>query len=224
MDQGERAALARGAGDVAHLRIPVVAVLVDEPEPQPDRIGKVDSAHASRYRLAVVDAVGGKREGLPRKRLAAPAAVLLGIAAPRRRVFGVELGRHQPKGRRRQRSLERAARAIDEKDVVPFLDARRREPHLRQHAQHHGRRRAEPPRAPARDRPRHDDNRGDDQKPVAEQVVDGKPERRHHQHERGELQPGPRFRVRPGSTAGGACEGQCARLSWGEPFRSGLSH
>ena len=59
---------------------------------------------------------------------------------------------------------------------------------------------------------------------VAEQVVDGKPERRHHQHERGELQPGPRFRVRPGSTAGGACEGQCARLSWGEPYRSGLSH
>ena len=128
MDQCERVALARRARDVADLRIPVVAVLVDEPEAQPHRIGKIDPAHAPRQRRAVVDAVGRKGEGLARKRLAAPAALLLGVAASRRRILGVELRGHEPKGCGRQRGFERAARAVDQKDVVPFLDARRREP------------------------------------------------------------------------------------------------
>ena len=224
MDQRERAPFARRARDVADLRIPVVAVLVDEPEAQPYRIGKVDPAHAPRQRRAVVDAVGGKGEGLPGKRLAPPAALPRGVAASLRRIFGVELGGHEAKRRGRQRGLERAARAVDEKDVVPLLDARRREPCLCEHAQHHRRHRAEPPRAPARDDPRDDDNGGDDQKPVTKQIVDGEPERRHHQHERGKLEPGLIFGARRGSTAGGACGGQCSRLSWGEPYRSWLSH
>ena len=121
---------ARRARDVADLRIPVVAVLVDEPEAQPHRIGKIDPAHAPRQRRAVVDAVGGKGEGLPGKRLAAPAALPRGVAASRRRILGVELRGHETKRRGRQRGFERAARAVDEKDVVPLLDARRREPDL----------------------------------------------------------------------------------------------
>ncbi|HMB43851.1 MAG TPA: hypothetical protein VKM00_08260 [Luteimonas sp.] len=185
MDQCERVALARGARDVADLRIPVVAVLVDEPEAQPHRIGKIDAAHAPRQGRAVVDAVGRKGEGLARKRLAAPAALPRWVAASRRRILGVELGGHETKGCGRQRGFERAARAVDEKDVVPLLDAGRLKSDLCQHAQHDRCQRADPPRPPARDRPRHHDNGGDDQKPVAKQVVDGKTERRNHQRERG---------------------------------------
>jgi len=39
-------ALARIAFDVADLRIPVVAALVDEAEAQPNRIGKIDAGYA----------------------------------------------------------------------------------------------------------------------------------------------------------------------------------
>ena len=46
--------------EVADLRIPVVAPLVDEPEAKPYRVGEIDVAHAPRKGRAVQDPVGGK--------------------------------------------------------------------------------------------------------------------------------------------------------------------
>src|SRR5438067_1295034 len=50
------------------------------------------------------------------------------------------------------------------------------------------------------------DHRGDDEQRVAEEIVDGEPERRDHQDERGELEPRRALRWR-GSAIGGICLG-----------------
>src|SRR5215475_1543529 len=94
MQHRERAAVAYGTLDVAGWRNPVVALLVDETEAQPDRIGKIDARHPPRKSWPVVDAISGKRERGLRESLPAPAAERLGIAAPRRRIFGIELRAH----------------------------------------------------------------------------------------------------------------------------------
>src|SRR6516225_3951078 len=110
MQERQRAAVAARAHDVARSRIPVVAELVDEPEPQPHRIGEIDSGHAPRIGGAVEDAVGGKGEGLIGKGLPAPAADLLARASPRRRIYRAELRGHELERRARQARCEWAWR------------------------------------------------------------------------------------------------------------------
>ena len=84
------AAVADGALDVAHPRVPVVAALVDEAETGPHRIADVDVRDPPRERGTLPDAIGRKRERAVGESLAAPAAVGLGIAALRRRIARVE--------------------------------------------------------------------------------------------------------------------------------------
>src|SRR5919197_4457603 len=58
----------------------------------------------------IENAVGGKGESSQGKALAAPAAVLRRCAAPRRRIFRVELRGHDAERRGRQPRFQRAAR------------------------------------------------------------------------------------------------------------------
>ena len=219
MQQGEGAAVARCPVEVADCRVPVVTQLIDEAEAKPDRIGKVDAAHSPRIGRLLVDAVGGKGEWPIREALAAPASVRPGIATTLRRIFGVELGGHQTEGLGRQPGFERAARPIHDEDVVALLDARRRKPELPEHAQRDRSHRAEPRLVPHRD-PAHDDQHGrDDQQRVAEEVVDRQPQRRDHEEQRGELQPGLAFRVRLGLAVTKTGGGQCAGLDFAERYR-----
>ena len=68
MHQRPEAAVARGAIDVAELGIPIVFELVDEPEAEPDRIGKIDAGHTTRVGGTIPDAIRRKanaRSGKP---------------------------------------------------------------------------------------------------------------------------------------------------------------
>src|SRR5262245_33481799 len=150
MHERERAAVARRALEIADLRIPVVAELVDEPEAQPYGIGEVDPGDAPRIERAVMDAVGGKGEGSRGKTLAAPTTILRGIAPPRARISGVELGGHEAERRRRQAGFKRTVRRVQEKDVVALLDARCRKQDLSQDAERHRCERSKPRRVPRR--------------------------------------------------------------------------
>src|SRR5215831_20195435 len=126
MQHRERAAVAYGALDVTGWRNPVVALLINEAEAQPDRIGKIDAGHPPRKGWPVVDAIRRKSERRLRESLPAPASERLGIAAPRRRIFGIELRAHGRERPGRQPGLQgKAPLAIDDEDVVPLLDARR---------------------------------------------------------------------------------------------------
>src|SRR6202023_775887 len=61
MQEGERAAVARTAVDIADAGVPVVSFLVDETEPQPHRISERNSGNtAGMDCAAVVDALGGE--------------------------------------------------------------------------------------------------------------------------------------------------------------------
>ncbi len=144
--------------------------------------------------------------------------VLRRIAAPSRRIFGIELGRHDAEGLARQGSFERAARAVDEKDVVAFLDARCLERDLANDAQRHRRERQEPRPAPRRDRARRDDDGGGDQQRVAKEIVDRQPEPRDHQHQRGELEP---RLLRRRLAVGGIFGGQCSAPGLAGRYRVG---
>jgi hypothetical protein len=189
MQQRERAAVADGALDVA--ADPVVAVLVDKAEPQPHRIAEIDAGDASRIGRAVVDAVGGKRKGALGKSLSTPAAEALRIAAPLRRILGVELSTHKVEGRGRQPGGERGALlAVDDENVVAFLDARRRKPDLAEQADRDRGHRGEPRPGLRCDRARDDEHGRDHQHRIAKEAVDRQPERRDNQDQRGELQPG----------------------------------
>ena len=154
-----------GARDVADLRIPVVAMLVDEPEAQPYRIGKVDPAHAPRI------APGGRR--CRRRKTRRPAA---GNAWPRQqpscagsqRRAGGYLASNSAAMNRKAAGGSEASSAppapSTRKTLCPSSMRGAASQTCAEHAQHHRRHRAEPPRAPARDRPRDDDNGRDDQK------------------------------------------------------------
>jgi len=104
---------------------------------------------------------------------------------------------------------EGATRVIDEKDVVALRDARRREQDLTEHAERDRRQRGEPRRNVRRHRPRHDEHGRDHEQRVAEEVVDGQPERRDHEDERGELEPRLHARRR-GAAIIGMCGVQCS--------------
>ncbi len=190
VQQRQRAAVARRAPDIAHQRIPVVAVLVDEPDPQPDRIGEIEARDPARKRRAVEHAVGGKRKCAIGKALPAPAAVGRGIAALRRRIAGVEFGEHQPESFRRQPRFQRAARTIHQEDVVAFLDTRERQCEVCEQAESRHRQRADPsPTIRRNPAGKYEHGRHHEQR-KARQVVERKPERRDHERERGELHPG----------------------------------
>ena len=97
---------------------------------------------------------------------------VLAVAAAFRRILRIERRLHEPKDRGRKRLLQRAARAIDQEDVMALLDPRRRQEHLPQHA--------EPDRAAAAshassgsstDADEDQHGRNDEQR-VAEQVID----------------------------------------------------
>src|SRR5262245_39059930 len=173
------------------------------------------------------DAVGGKGEGVIGKGLPAPAADLVARAPPRRRIYRVELRGHELKRRARQAGRERAGaapRVVDENDVVALLDARRREHDLTEHAQRDRHDRGEPRRKPRRHRPRHDEHGRDHEQRVAEEVVDGQPQRRDHEHQRGELEPRLHARRR-GAAIIGMCGVQCSAPGFAGryPLASSLS-
>ena len=133
----------------------------------------------------------------------------------RARILGVELGGHEAERRRRQPASSAPPGASTRKTLWPSsMRGAGRKTCASTHSDHR-RERAEPRRAPRRHLSPCDDDHGrDDEKRVAEEVVDGKPERRDHQHQRGELQPVRTWRGRAVSRKGG---GQC----WGSFCRDG---
>ena len=80
------------------------------------------------------------------KALRAPAAGMRTIAAALRRISGVELRPHEAEGVGGSPASQRAARPVDDEDVVALLDARRRQQDLSEHAKRDHRQRAEPRR------------------------------------------------------------------------------
>src|SRR5262249_4081617 len=104
---------------------------------------------------------------------------------------------------------ELVTRVVDEKNIVALLDARRREQDLPEHTQADRRQRAEPRRNARRHRSRYNEHGRNDEQRVAEEVVDGQPERRDDEDERGELEPRLRPRRR-GAAIIGMCGVQCS--------------
>jgi len=101
-----------------------------------------------------------------------------------RRIPGIELCRHATECIGWQAGLQRAAGSIDEKDVVPFFDARRRPDELRKDASCDQRYRREPASGAQRYRAGEDHDRADDEKRIAKKIVDGQTERGNDQHQR----------------------------------------
>ena len=74
-------------------RIPVVTPLVDEAEPQPDRIGKIELRHRARHVGLAKDTVGGKCKGRSGKPPLRQQPGCFG-SQRRRRILRVELVQH----------------------------------------------------------------------------------------------------------------------------------
>src|SRR4029079_11407683 len=122
MRKVERMALA--ALNIAAAFVPVVH-LVGGADPEPDRIGKIDAAHPARESRLLINTVGRERVGAVGKNLAAPANSVKGTTLLRR-ILRVEFFEHDAERGGRQSFFQRAARLVDEENVVPFLDTWRR--------------------------------------------------------------------------------------------------
>src|SRR5262245_46343718 len=72
---------------------PIVARLIDEPEPQPNWVGEVELAHRTRQRRLVKNAVGGKCKNPIWKTLPQPTTWRIGIAASSGWILRVEFSR-----------------------------------------------------------------------------------------------------------------------------------
>ena len=191
MQEGERAAVARSAVDIADAGVPVVSFLVDETEPQPHRISERNSGNtAGMHCAAIVNAVGGEGVRRLRECFAAPTAIHCGIAAVLRRVPGVELRGHELEGRSRQSPFKPAARRVDQKNIMPFIDARSRPQDLSNNRSDHGSYSNEPCRAAPGQCAATNTDGTDDENRVANKIVDRQPEHRDHEHEHTELAPG----------------------------------
>src|SRR3984893_8098548 len=191
MQEREDAAVARCAVDIADAGVPVVSFLIDETEPQPHRISERNSGNtAGMHCAAIVDAVGG--EGVRRLRVcfAAPTAIHCGIAAVLRRVSGIELRGHELEGRWRQSSFKCTARRVDQKNIMPFIDARSRPQDLSNNRSDQSSYGNEPCRAAPGQCAATNTDGTDDENRVANKIVDRQPEHRDHEHKHTELAPG----------------------------------
>ena len=146
MEQRPEARVARGALNIADAGIPVVAALVDEPKPQPDRIGKIDAGDAPRLRGAMIKCRRRRRRrAAAGKPSPAPAPSYSRIAAARRGIAGIEFFGHQLESRRqadRLRARRPERRSETHCDLLRSAARRARVERLRR------------PRRPARRRPR----------------------------------------------------------------------
>src|SRR5215467_2559911 len=111
------------------IRRPIVANLVDETGPQPNRIRKIDAGDCTGSIRLSPDPVSRKGKRGIGKTCSPPAAEFVRITALRRGVLRVELSSHVTIDITWQSSLQRAAR---QKNIVAFLDGRRRQKHLTQ--------------------------------------------------------------------------------------------
>jgi hypothetical protein len=109
---------------------PVVSPVIDEAEPQPDGVVKIERRCRARCGGPAPGTVSRKSERPIGKPALLPAAGLLRIAASRGRILRVKLGKHLAVDVGGQRFLERGT---GQKDIVPFLDPRRRKKLLRNH-------------------------------------------------------------------------------------------
>ena len=150
--------------------------------------------------------------------MSAPAAVLARRAAALEQIFCIEFLQHAAKSLAQQACFQRATRCVDNKDVLAFLDARRGKQNLPEHAQRDRRKRAEPRRNAHGDGARDDNDRRDDEQRVAKEIVDRQPERRNHQHQRGELEPRLVRSLLRDLAIGGICVGQCAAPGFAGPY------
>src|SRR5262249_22522576 len=102
--------------------IPIVADLIDEPEPQPNRIVEVELGHRTRQCRHVKNSVGGKCKNPLRKTLTQPTTGPIGIAASSGRILRVEFSRQASITFRRQLTLQDLHRSPGQKYIVAFLD------------------------------------------------------------------------------------------------------
>ena len=109
---------------------PVVSPVIDEAEPQPDGIVKIERHCRARCVGLAPNTVGRKCERPIRETAVLPTTELFRVAASRGRILRVKLGKHLAVNVGRQCFLEFGAR---QKNVMPLLDSRRRQKLLRNH-------------------------------------------------------------------------------------------
>src|SRR5262249_16723217 len=102
--------------------IPIVADLIDEPEPQPNWIGEVELSHRKRQRRLVKNSIGGKCKNTLRKTLTQPTTGRIGIAASSGRILRVKFNHQASINLRRQFTLQDLHRSPRQKYIVAFLD------------------------------------------------------------------------------------------------------
>src|SRR5262245_46600817 len=102
--------------------IPIVAGLIDEPEPQPNWIVEIELGHRTRQRRHVKNSVGGKCKNPVWKTLTQPTTGRIGIAASSGRILRVEFSRQSSINFRRQLTLQDLHRPARQKYIVAFLD------------------------------------------------------------------------------------------------------
>src|ERR1700731_3710537 len=107
-----------------------------------------------------------------------------------RRVSGIELRGHELEGRWWQSPFKRTARRVDQKNIMPFIDARSRPQDLSNNRSDHSSYGNEPCRAAPGQCAATNTDGADDENRVAKKIVDRQSERRDHEHKHTELAPG----------------------------------
>src|SRR5262249_9129502 len=102
--------------------IPIVANLIDEPEPQPNRIREGELGYRTRQGRLVKNSVGGTCKKPRRKTLSQRTTGRIGITASSGRILRVEFSRKSSINFRRQLTLQDLHRPPRQKYIVAFLD------------------------------------------------------------------------------------------------------
>src|SRR5262249_15423487 len=103
--------------------IPIVARLIDEPEPQPNWIVEVELSHRTRQRRHVKNSVGGKCKNPVWKTLTEPTTGQIGIATSSGWILRVEFSRQSSINFLWQLTLQDLHRPSRQKYIMAFLDA-----------------------------------------------------------------------------------------------------
>jgi hypothetical protein len=176
------------AGGPPHIAFggPVVTQLVDEAEPLPDRIGKIERGDRARKICFTPDAIGGKGKNRIGQTVVLPAAGFTGIAALSRRILGIELPCHVTIDISREFSFEGRAR---QKNVMALLDGWRRQDRLSRNARDDNCRCGGPRARTRAHLTAANDDGQNDQEHVVGNVVDRQSDREHHKKQCKQLAP-----------------------------------
>ena len=189
VEEGPGTVIVTAAPHIADLPIPIIALVIGEPQPQPRGIREVDPGNASGIFRRVVYAIGREGEEPVGVMSVPPAPAHFRGATLVGRIGLVELCRHELEDVVRQFPLKDGVRSINvgKKNVFAFLNPRRREIGYRENRNERDRGSGEPPLpVEANVTDDHQQNGGGEQR-VPCQVIDGQAEHGNGQHDCAEL-------------------------------------